>query len=109
MLTIAQLFALLTHEDARANIELADKAKRDSSSMKTIAVMTMAFLPATFFAAIFALPSLQWDKPGVIKSNFWVYWAFTLPATLIVFATWLLSTNRDWFRNRRQQKWKKRR
>ena len=100
----SQLFALLTHEDARANIDLADKAKRDSSSMKTIAVMTMAFLPGTFFAALFALPSLQWDEPGVIRSNFWVYWAFTLPATLMVFATWLVSTNREWFKTRRQRK-----
>ncbi|KAK0634452.1 hypothetical protein B0T17DRAFT_502110 [Bombardia bombarda] len=33
--------------------------KLDSSSMKVIAIMTMAFLPATFFATVFALPSLQ--------------------------------------------------
>ncbi len=57
--------------------------------MKTIAVMTMTFLPGTFFAALFAIPSLQWDQAEVIQNKFWVYWAFTLPATVLVFVTWL--------------------
>jgi predicted neutral ceramidase superfamily lipid hydrolase len=56
--------------------------------------MTMAFLPATYFAALFAVPSLKWDQPGdVIQSNFWVYWAFTVPSTLVVFFLWYLVTN----------------
>jgi FtsH-binding integral membrane protein len=60
----------------------------DSTSMKTIAMMTMCFLPATFFAALFAVPSLQWDKPTVIGSRFWVYWAVTIPTTILVFVIW---------------------
>ncbi|KAI1210173.1 uncharacterized protein F4807DRAFT_460005 [Annulohypoxylon truncatum] len=91
------LFALLTHEDSAIHAELADASrkiaeasKRDSSSMKTVAIMTMAFLPATFFAALFSVPSLDWHADAVIQPNFWVYWAFTLPATALVFALWLL-------------------
>jgi hypothetical protein len=56
--------------------------------MKTIAIMTMCFLPATFFAALFAIPSLQWDKPTVIGSRFWVYWVVTIPTTILVFIVW---------------------
>lgn len=92
---------MLTHEDARASIELADAAKRDGSSMKTIAVVTMAFLPATFFAALFAMPSLQWDQPAgrIIQPTFWIYWVFTVPATLLVFIIWfLLSHHGSWRR-----------
>lgn len=63
--------------------------------MKTVAIMTMAFLPATFFAALFAVPSLQWDAASVVTDRFWVYWAFTLPATLLVFGVWFLVTSRD--------------
>ncbi len=92
----AQLFALLTHEDAAASIDLAAASKRDSSSMKTIAVMTMAFLPATFFAALFALPSLNWEQSEVVQSKFWVYLAFTLPTTTLIFIVWLAVTNRTW-------------
>jgi FtsH-binding integral membrane protein len=91
-----QLFILLTHVDARASINLATASKRDSSSMKTVAVMTMAFLPATFFAALFAVPSLQWDQPTIIQSTFWVYWAFTLPVTVLVFGVWFGITERKW-------------
>lgn len=58
--------------------------------MKTIAVMTMVFLPGTFFAALFAVPSLDWDGPKVITSRFWVYWAFTIPFTLVAFITWII-------------------
>ncbi|RFU25669.1 hypothetical protein B7463_g10668, partial [Scytalidium lignicola] len=95
------LFNLIAHQDSMINIGLADSSrkiaeetKKDGSAMKTIAVMTMAFLPATFFAALFAVPSLQWDKPGVIQSNFSVYWAFSIPATALVFIAWILIT--DW-------------
>ncbi|KAI8962110.1 glycoside hydrolase family 31 protein [Daldinia sp. FL1419] len=99
------LFALLTHEDSATNADLADAsrriaeaARRDSSSMRTVAIMTMAFLPATFFAALFALPSLDWhasSAAGVVENpGFWVYWAFTLPSTAVVFGLWVLLDRR---------------
>jgi hypothetical protein len=82
----------MNREDANASIQLAAAAKRDSSAMKIIAIMTMAFLPATFFAALFAIPSLQWNAAKVIQDRFWIYWAFTLPCTALVFVVWLLIT-----------------
>jgi hypothetical protein len=85
------LFSIVNRVDAQANIDhakvdvdFAKAAKEDSSAMKTIAIMTMAFLPATFFAALFALPSPQW----------WVYWTYTLPTTVLVFAIWSVATKR---------------
>ncbi|KAH0543961.1 hypothetical protein FGG08_001728 [Glutinoglossum americanum] len=86
---LAVTFNLLSRGDAQANIDLAKAAKLDSTSMKTIAIMTMGFLPATFYAALFAVPSLHWDQPSVIGNRFAVYWAFTIPTTLLVFAVWL--------------------
>jgi hypothetical protein len=62
---------------------------RDSTSMKTIAIVTMLFLPATFYAALFAVPSLEWTESPVITDKFWIYWAFTLPTTIVVFVVWL--------------------
>ncbi|KAI1124682.1 hypothetical protein F5Y10DRAFT_284834 [Nemania abortiva] len=89
------VYALMTHEDARINIslakaskELAEAAKKDSSSMKSIAIMTMLFLPGTYFAALWAVPSLKWGQSNVIQSDFWWYWAFTGPSTLLIFAIW---------------------
>jgi hypothetical protein len=60
-------------------------SQKDGSAMKTIAVVTMTFLPATFIAVLFTVPSLKWGEPTVIGPDYWVYWAFTIPATFLVF------------------------
>ncbi|KAM7217122.1 hypothetical protein V8F06_007521 [Rhypophila decipiens] len=86
------VFNLMTRADTQASISLAKSAKKDSSSMKVIAVMTMTFLPATFLAALFAVPSLKWDAETVMQDNFWVFWAFALPATALTFGLWFLLT-----------------
>lgn len=84
-------FALMTHEDAVISID-------QNSSMKAIAIVTMAFLPGTFFATLFAVPSLQWSQSPVIQGNFWVYWVFTLPFTVLVLLLWYGLTS-DWRRD----------
>ncbi|KAH7166072.1 hypothetical protein EDB81DRAFT_943022 [Dactylonectria macrodidyma] len=94
-LTWWQITQKITRDDALASIQLAKASTRDSSSMKVVAVMTMAFLPATFFAALFALPSLDWDNEPVVQDTFWVYWAFTLPCTALVFLLWAFLTQRQ--------------
>lgn len=101
---LGQVFGLLTHEDAevnldvaRANTKIASAARNDSSAMKTIALMTMLFLPGTFYAALFALPSLKFDDkaPGVVQDGFGLYWAFTIPSTLVVLLASLVM-NKGW-------------
>lgn len=67
--------------------------------MKVIAVMTMVFLPGTFFAALFAVPSLDWKGDDVVGENFWMYWAFTIPFTLLVIVLWLVITQRKQMRD----------
>ena len=67
--------------------------------MKVLALMTMFFLPGTFFATLFALPTLTWSEDVVVSSRFWIYWAFTLPCTLLLVALYkgwwgLLSSRR---------------
>ncbi|KAK4220655.1 hypothetical protein QBC38DRAFT_345548, partial [Podospora fimiseda] len=59
------LFSFLTHQDsvtniqiANSSIELADVTRRDGSSMKTVAVLMMGFLPATFVAALFSMQNV---------------------------------------------------
>ncbi|KAI0423601.1 hypothetical protein F5Y09DRAFT_207430 [Xylaria sp. FL1042] len=102
------LFTLLTHEDAAVSADmaksshelaehsayLAERAKQDSSAMKTITVITMAFLPGTFFATLFALPTLDWKGKTIVTDDFWVYWAFTLPTTALIFLLWLTLTHK---------------
>ncbi|KAI9147814.1 Notoamide biosynthesis cluster protein M' [Paramyrothecium foliicola] len=82
---INTVFNMINRGDVLASIQLAKAASKDSSAMKIIAVMTMVFLPATFFAALFAVPSLRWDEERIVSERFWIYWAFTLPTTALVF------------------------
>ena len=43
-----QLYNLSNQRDAKSSVKLAQAALNNSSSMETIAVMTLVFLPATF-------------------------------------------------------------
>lgn len=82
-----------SNESSLASLHLATKIMEDSSAMKTIAVMTMLFLPGTFFAALFTMPLFQWTESKVIQKSFWIYWAFTIPATALVFIVWNVLTS----------------
>ncbi|KAI4703511.1 hypothetical protein J4E89_010087 [Alternaria sp. Ai002NY15] len=82
------IFNLLTRDDAKSSKEIALAARKDSYSMKTIAIMTMIFLPPTFFATLFAMPLLTWDGPKVIQPSFGIYWAASLPTTAAVLLIW---------------------
>ncbi|OTA91681.1 hypothetical protein M434DRAFT_397074 [Hypoxylon sp. CO27-5] len=90
---------LASIELTKTGIELTKAAKIDSSSMKVIAVMTMVFLPGTFFATLFSVPSLHWDSAVVMGENFWVYWAFTIPFTVLTIILWLVITQRKQMRS----------
>ena len=89
-----------TKKLAEETSKLTEQAVKDSSAMKTTAIMTMLFLPGTFFAALFSLPLLKWDGSDVVQKRFWVYWAFTIPTTLFVFAAWRILTMGRYFVNR---------
>jgi Mg2+ and Co2+ transporter CorA len=115
-----QLFSLIARADAKVSIELTEtskalteanlavarEAKDDSGAMKTISIMTMLFLPATYFAALFSMPTLQWgDASSVIRERFWIYWAFTIPTTCCVFLVWAVSTRMPMMRRPVQTHW----
>lgn len=74
--------------DTETNIAVATESKltaratlRYSLSMKYIVMMTMLFLPATFFATLFAMPTLQWDSKVHVHRQFWIYVVCSLLAT----------------------------
>ncbi|KAL8997589.1 MAG: hypothetical protein Q9188_006289 [Gyalolechia gomerana] len=71
--------------------KLAEASKRDSSSMKAIAVLTMVFLPSTAVATVFSMGPFWTNEPGSVlsvSSEFWLYWAVTLPLTTVVMVIW---------------------
>lgn len=75
--------------------------------MKTLAAVTVAFLPATFVASFFAMPLFNWDaekSSSVVNERFWIYWAVTVPLTLTTLVIWLSWTHRQTLLHRAQER-----
>ena len=72
--------------------------------MKILAAVTVFFLPMTFIAALFSMPLFQWRPTTVGESSmgeqFWVYWAVSVPLTVLTVAFCAVWTRRQM---RRQQ------
>ena len=81
---IAQESNIQNIDVAKDSKAIAEAAKRDSASMKTIAVLGTVFLPGAFVSALFAIPLFDWDAPRVVKPRFWIFWAVTVPLTAVV-------------------------
>ncbi|KAF2183104.1 hypothetical protein K469DRAFT_751698 [Zopfia rhizophila CBS 207.26] len=89
---IAQRDARLGRKFAQYSGQIARASKRDSSAMKSIAILTVAFLPGTFISTFFAMPLFDFSAPPgqpIIKTRFWIYWAVAVPLTLTVLAIYL--------------------
>ncbi|KAI2619932.1 hypothetical protein GGR54DRAFT_601856 [Hypoxylon sp. NC1633] len=71
---------------AESSTSIARDTRRDSSAMKSIAILTMVFLPATFTATYFGTPAIAALEPS---QN--LYWIVTLPLTVAVLLVWLLT------------------
>jgi Mg2+ and Co2+ transporter CorA len=82
---ISLSFNLVTQLDSRA-------IQKDSKSMKTIAFMTMYFLPvstvATIFGAQFFTVGSEAPSHLQISPDFWILWAIAAPFTLVVVIVW---------------------
>ncbi|KAI8651033.1 Protein kinase domain-containing protein [Fusarium keratoplasticum] len=73
------------------NLEIAIAASRDSRHMRSIAVITMIFLPGTFFASIFSMGLFDWGAAGhgeVVSGYFWIYVVLATSFTFVTLSTW---------------------
>ncbi|KAI1376218.1 hypothetical protein F4677DRAFT_459788 [Hypoxylon crocopeplum] len=105
------LFHLTNQAEVQANKEIAvltadltRKTQRDSTSMITIAAVTMFFLPGTFVASLLNSVFFSVAENGLNVSNtVWIFSAATIPLTILVFGIWL-----GWLRwkHRRDSAWR---
>lgn len=88
---IALAFNSIAQQDARASVTLARAARADGVAVKTIAHVTLAFLPATFVSAIFGTAFFDFEADNgrfVVSNSFWIYWAVTIPVTVLTYVVW---------------------
>jgi hypothetical protein len=70
--------------------KLAHASKRDSAAMKTISLLGAIFFPGAYLASVFSMTFFNFqnsDGPSLSK-EFWIYWAFTIPITVVIVAIW---------------------
>lgn len=78
---------------AEASKTIAEETKKDGYSMKTLAVVTMLFLPATSVSSILAMPLFRWDEGDgnrVVNTKLWVYFVLAIPLTALTVGLWWL-------------------
>ena len=93
--TIALSFNLVAQTDSHS-------LRAESSSMHTIALTTLVFLPISTVATIFGSQFFSFNPPEtevpaggpeaadfVLSKDFWLFWAITVPLTVIVVSLWL--------------------
>ncbi|OJD33125.1 mg2+ transporter zinc transport protein [Diplodia corticola] len=66
--------------------------QRDSFLMKTIAVMTLIYLPGSYIASIFGMNLFDFSAADGLEVShmFWLYWVLMVILTLITVGTWVV-------------------
>lgn len=94
---------------AKKSATIAYETRRDSAAMKTIATLTMLYLPATFVCSLFGTNffALSTNGPGnpvfVVSDMWWMYLVSAIPLTLLNFFVWRVWLRWRTIRQKRKQ------
>ncbi|KAL2164543.1 hypothetical protein VTH06DRAFT_3760 [Thermothelomyces fergusii] len=104
----AALYNIIAQKESKLNLQMAGEqrrlahaAKRDSTSMKVLSLMGAIFLPATYLASIFGMTFFNFVPDGgggdggdggwnPVSPLLWIYFAITVPLTVVVVVFWHL-------------------
>ncbi|GME23385.1 uncharacterized protein K452DRAFT_260998 [Neofusicoccum parvum] len=66
--------------------------QRDSFLMKTIAIMSLIYLPGTYLASIFGMNFFDFSMSNGLETSdmFWLYWVLTAVMTLVTVGAWVI-------------------
>ena len=106
---------MIAQYDSKTMVRISGAVQNDSTAMKTIAVLTLTFLPATFVSvwkfslpcqvlqqlttmqAVFSMTFFNFT-PGneahpeawVVSEKIWIYWVISLPLTIVTILFWFM-------------------
>jgi Mg2+ and Co2+ transporter CorA len=88
-------FHITSQHTNMLSTEIARAAKIDSTATKTISVLGLFFLPATFVSAVFSMSFFNYTPPSSngqgewrVSGELWVYWVVAIPVTAVTVALW---------------------
>ncbi|KAH6906014.1 hypothetical protein BKA70DRAFT_1290009 [Coprinopsis sp. MPI-PUGE-AT-0042] len=105
------LKTLMSVRMAIYSAEITREAKKDSSSMTVVSLLTMFFLPGSFVASFFSTSFVQYSgtsksldtpdskflSPVRLVSGVWIFFMVTFILTACVFAVWIFSHGRHYY------------
>ncbi|KAK4464070.1 hypothetical protein QBC42DRAFT_337177 [Cladorrhinum samala] len=92
---LPQSWNQIGYQDTQANLRIAGATRQDSNQMRTIAFLTMIFLPGTFLASIFSMTFFNWsasDGETVVSPYIGIYFGAVFVITLLVVGLWVAYT-----------------
>ncbi|KAH7120344.1 hypothetical protein B0J13DRAFT_567837 [Dactylonectria estremocensis] len=91
---IARHDAAVNTKISRANTSIALDSKQDNAQMRSIALLTMIYLPVTAVASIFSMGIFDWSpQAGTVVSKYiWVYIVLSIALTIFTVLVWYLAT-----------------
>ncbi|KAI1864776.1 hypothetical protein JX265_008500 [Neoarthrinium moseri] len=94
---IARRDAIVNTNIARANNSIALDAKQDNGQMKSIAFLTMFYLPVSAVASIFSMSMFDWSpsEGSVVSDSLWVFILVATVLTALTLLVWQIVTCRQ--------------
>ncbi|POS71541.1 protein kinase [Diaporthe helianthi] len=96
--------ALTNRKISQSSIDIAEATRRDGERVRTIAILTMVFLPATFVATVFSMTFFNWtpgEGEAVLSPYIWVYAVGTAIFTCLTLGSWYF------YGQHRQRHWRR--
>ncbi|KPM35896.1 hypothetical protein AK830_g10665 [Neonectria ditissima] len=93
---IARTDAAVNTKISKANTSIALDSKQDNAQMRSIALLTMIYLPVSAVASMFSMTIFDWSpKDGNIVSKYiWVFIVLSLALTVITVLIWYFATHK---------------
>ncbi|KAK1751176.1 hypothetical protein QBC47DRAFT_85167 [Echria macrotheca] len=87
------LYSLITQHDSFLQSVMTQESLRDSKAMKTLAVLTILFLPGAFLASVFSTDMFEFQSNA---EEIGIFVGITVPLTLALMVGWLLWLRMTW-------------
>ncbi|KAG9525612.1 hypothetical protein KCV07_g991, partial [Aureobasidium melanogenum] len=94
------VFNMMAQKDNGVNLQIARATRADSVAMKTIAIVTLTFLPATYVSAILGMNFFSYNPEThgghiTYSPDLWIYFVVSIPLTIAVLTIWWVWQRRE--------------
>ncbi|KAF4809159.1 hypothetical protein CGCSCA5_v011701 [Colletotrichum siamense] len=90
--------SLTTTQISKANRAMAFDTRHESAQMRTIAILTMIYLPLSSVAAIFSMDMFNWEAgagESIVSKHIWLFAVLTVGLTFLTLVAWRVGTQRS--------------